>query len=129
MRYLTLMLIIVALVVSACSKSPPATATQTFGQLADAGRSVFASRCAQCHGDNGQGLNAPAVIGSNANLGKYNTAQGLLDYIDVTMPFNAPGSLSSQEYSNVLGFLLVQNNYVSASTAFDSNQLKNILLK
>ena len=111
------------------ASSPPPPSTLTFGQLADAGASVFASKCTTCHGSNGQGVTAPAVIGADANLDKYNTAQGLLNFISVSMPFNAPGSLSSQEYSNLLGFLLVRNNYVPASTTFDPGQLSNIQLK
>ncbi len=128
------------LVLNACSSSSSpstvsstvtttASAGQTFGQVADTGKTVFASRCSKCHGDSGQGVTAPAIIGSGANLGKYNTAQGLLDFIDTNMPFDAPGSLSSQEYQNVLAFLLVQNNYVTSGTAFNSNQFGNIQLK
>ncbi len=127
------------MMLGACSaSSPPANSstttpaksdTKTFGQAANEGKTVFANRCSKCHGDSGQGITAPAVIGSSANLGKYNTAQGLLNFIDVSMPFDAPGSLSSQDYLNVLSFLLVQNNYVDAGTALDQNQLGNIQLK
>lgn len=113
----------------ATSASSTATGGQTYGQFANAGKTVYANKCAKCHGDNGQGVTGPAVIGSNAHLDKYNTAQGLLSFINTSMPFDAPGSLSSQDYLNVLGFLLVQNNYVSANTAFDQNQLNNIQLK
>jgi polar amino acid transport system substrate-binding protein len=147
MRFvITLMLLaVMILTVGGCasSSSPPASTTTpastsssaqsaggtTFGQAGDAGKTVFAGSCVRCHGNNGQGTTAPAVIGSSANLGKYNTAQGLLDFIRVSMPFNAPGSLSSQDYLNVLSFLLVQNNYVSSGTALDTGQLKNIQLK
>ncbi len=157
MRYFWIVLIIaMVFAVSACSSAPPASSTapststsappssssspsasasataaggQTYGQFANAGKTVFTNKCAKCHGDNGQGVTGPAVIGSNAHLDKYNTAQGLLSFISTSMPFDAPGSLSSQDYLNVLGFLLVQNNYVSANTAFDQNQLNNIQLK
>jgi mono/diheme cytochrome c family protein len=151
MRYPGIISIIVVLLLlsSACSSAPstpsappssssppskvsPTSTTaggQTFGQLANTGKTVFSNKCSKCHGDNGQGVTAPAIIGSNASLSKYNTAQGLLNFIDTAMPFNAPGSLSSQDYMNLLGFLLVQNDYVTANTAFDPNQLGNIQLK
>lgn len=151
MKYVGLSFMIIALVLiaSACSSapsspstssstsrsSPPASAIavasggQTFGQLANAGKTLFANRCSKCHGDNGQGVTAPAIIGSSAHLDKYNTAQGLLNFINTSMPFDAPGSLSSQDYLNLLGFLLVQNSYVSSNAAFNSNQLGNIQLK
>ncbi len=141
MRLILLAILILALAMGmgACGSSysssttPTNTSTTTgdttFGQAADSGKTTYASKCAKCHGDNGQGVTAPAVIGSGANLGKYNTAQGLLEFISAQMPFDAPGSLSSQEYLNILAFLLVQDNYVTAATALDSNQLVNIQLK
>ena len=45
------------------------------------------------------------------------------------MPFDAPGSLSSQDYLNLLAFLMVQNGYVTAAAAYDSNAILNIQLK
>ncbi len=117
----------------ASSTSPAATTTSggasTYGQFADAGKAVFAAKCAKCHGDNGQGVTAPRLIGSGAQLGKYSTSQGLLNFYKVTMPFDAPGSLSSQDYTNLLAFLMVQNGYLNSSAAYDSNALLNIQLK
>lgn len=98
-------------------------------QMAEAGNTVFASRCARCHGDSSQGLRAPAVIGANAQLAKYNTAQGLLGFVSTAMPMNAPGSLSPLEYQQVLAFLLVQNNFTTAGTQFDVNQLGSVPLQ
>lgn len=103
--------------------------SMTFAQLAESGKTVFASRCANCHGDQGQGVTAPGLIGANANLGKYGTAEGLLNFIDTSMPLDAPGKLSHQEYLQMLCFLLVQNNYASGSTIFDENALGNVQLK
>jgi hypothetical protein len=45
------------------------------------------------------------------------------------MPFNNPGSLSQQQYFQVLGYLLVENNIVTASTAIYPSQLAAIMLK
>lgn len=110
--------------------TPTATSsTQTMVQLASAGQTVFAASCAKCHGAQGQGVTAPAVIGANARLDKYNTAQTLLSFISSSMPLNAPGSLSQQQYQQLLSFLLLRNNYAQASTPFDPNQLGNIQLK
>jgi mono/diheme cytochrome c family protein len=108
--------------------SSPATGGQTYAQAAEAGKTVYSSNCANCHGANGQGGNAPALIGQNANLGKYKTAQGLYDFTSSTMPINAPGSLSETDYQNLVGFLLVQNNYVTPTTSFDPGQFQSIQL-
>ncbi len=105
------------------------TASPTIGQLGDQGKAVFASRCAKCHGANGQGVTAPAVIGPGEALAKYNTAQGLLSFIGASMPLDAPGSLTQQQYQQVLCYLLVQNNLTPASSTFNAGQLGNITLK
>jgi mono/diheme cytochrome c family protein len=125
-------------VVSGCGGNPTSsTATPTttapagasFGQYADSGKTVFASHCSKCHGDQGQGITGPALIGSNANLTKYNTAQGLLNFVATSMPLDAPGSLTHQEYLQVLCFLLVQNNFASADGSFNESALGSVQLK
>ena len=100
----------------------------TAGQLSAAGQGVFASNCAGCHGANGQGVTAPAVIGATANLVKYSTAQGLFDYVKTTMPANAPGSLSPQQYLQVTAHILLQNNYVTGNTPLDTSNLGGVPL-
>jgi mono/diheme cytochrome c family protein len=120
--------------VSACggqqqTPTPAAPTASTAAQLADAGKAVFASHCARCHGNNGQGVTAPAIIGANASLGKYNTGQGLLSFVSTVMPANAPGSLSQQDYLDVVSYLLVQNNFVTPGTTLDAGRLSSINLK
>ncbi len=109
--------------------SPGQTGAATAGTLAAAGRTVYTGRCAGCHGDNGQGRTGPAVIGSGAQLAKYNTAGGLYDKISTTMPATAPGSLSSQDYLSVTAYLLVQDGYVGNDTQLTAGQLDGIPLK
>ncbi len=106
----------------------PSGSGPTAGQLADQGKAVFAGHCAKCHGDQGQGVTAPANIGPNANLGKYNTAQGLYTYVSTNMPQDAPGSLTPQEYLQVTSFLLLQNNFVSPQTPISTSTLDTISL-
>jgi len=114
---------------SSTSTTSTAPGTPTAGELASGGQGVYASHCAGCHGNNGQGVTAPAVIGSNQALAKYNTAQGLLKFITEVMPATNPGSLSSQQYLEVTAYLLVQNNFVTDGQAMDSASLSGITLK
>jgi len=135
-RYL-LALLTMALTVSAlaanCGPSQPAatptSAVPTMGQLAQSGQALFAVRCSKCHGEKGEGFTGPTIIGSNARLGKYNTAQGLRDFIGISMPLDAPGSLSNEQYHQLLCFVLLQNNLVSSGTPFSPDQLGTISLK
>lgn len=113
------------------ASTPPSTtsAGPAYGSFASQGQTIFSSKCAQCHGANGQGSTAPALIGTNANLGKYNNAKKLLDFISTAMPLNAPGSLSHQDYLNVLCYLLVQNNDINATAQFDESTLTSVQVK
>ena len=128
--------LIVLLLFAACSSgtttSPTTTTTSggtTAGQLSASGQAVFASNCARCHGNNGQGGAGPAIIGSTQGLAKYNTAQGLLTYVSGNMPASAPGSLSSQQYLEVTAYLIVQNSFVSSGQALEVGGLVGITLK
>jgi mono/diheme cytochrome c family protein len=111
------------------SVSPSATGSSTIGQYAQTGAAVYASNCAACHGDKGQGVTAPAVIGASAALAKYNTAQGLFSFISTTMPFTGPGSLSRDQYNQILCFILVQNKYADPQAKFDPNGFGQIAIK
>ena len=108
---------------------PPTTSSQvTAGQLAEQGKTVFAN-CSGCHGQNGESIRAPAVIGPNAQMAKYNNAKQLLTFISTTMPKNAPGSLSQEQYLQLLSYLLVQNQFVTPETVINPNQLDSVQLK
>ena len=109
--------------------STTTTTTATYQTLAAAGQTVYSSNCAGCHGNSGQGLGAPALWGSGALLAKYNNASALLNFISANMPKNAPGSLSHQQYINVLCYILVQGNQVTGTNAFNESQLGSITLK
>jgi mono/diheme cytochrome c family protein len=119
-----------SLALASPSPSPIAVAGApgTADQLAEAGRAVYAEQCAACHGTQGEGAVGPAVIGPRANLAKYRTARGLLDYTSSLMPQNAPGSLSPEAYLQVTAYLLVQNNEVQPSAPLDSSNLDGIQL-
>jgi mono/diheme cytochrome c family protein len=111
------------------SSAPSTPQTVTAGQLADLGKTVYANSCAKCHGDNGEGKGAPAIIGTGASLIKYNTAKGLFDFIVKVMPANAPGSLSQDDYLRVLSFILVQNKYIVLQSVINVASLESINLK
>ncbi len=100
----------------------------TWQQVADVGAHPYAASCAGCHGQNGH-TTAPALVGAGNNLAKYGNAQALLSYMVASMPPAAPGSLTSQSYYQVLGWILVWNNYVVPTTLADNATLGNIALK
>jgi thiosulfate dehydrogenase len=72
------------------------------------GRTIFASKCAVCHGGNGQGTQvAPPVWGPQsynigAGMARVRTAAA---FIKELMPQNAPRTLSAQEAYDVATFI------------------------
>lgn len=118
---------------AACAPAPASPTTSpaagTYAKYADDGKTVYSGRCSKCHGDRGEGVTAPAIMGPGGTLAKFNTAQGLYTFISVAMPFDAPGSLPEQDYYRVLCFLLVQNKYVQGNAVFDPGALQSVQLK
>ncbi|MHB1004225.1 MAG: c-type cytochrome [Chloroflexota bacterium] len=131
------LLAIVALVLAACQSGTSATPTkapagttapsgggQTVGQLADQGKTVYAQSCAACHGDQGQGGSAPAIMGSNAKLApRFKNAKEVDAFVRANMPQGAPGSLKPEQYNQVVAYMMQQNNVLKAADQFNDQTL------
>jgi cytochrome c len=94
------------------------------GDQARRGREQYRKRCILCHLDNGQGRQAePVIVGQSLEregdaeappvaggvfLMKWSgrTMKALYDTMSKTMPVGSAGSLSAQEYADVLAYLL-----------------------
>ncbi len=87
-----------------------------------------------CHGDtpyaNGFRLpkTVPALIGADT-LQHFATAQAMYDFMRHAMPFNKPGSLSDEQYLQILAFLLESNQLVPAGTRLDASMLSSIVIQ
>ncbi len=86
-----------------------------------------------CHGvnpyENGFTLprQIPALIGPGT-LSHFNTAQDVYNFIHRAMPFDAPGSLSEEQYLQVLAFILESNQIIPAGSQLDTASLASIAL-
>jgi len=89
------------------------------------GKKIYAMRCAGCHGDRLQGgaagaLAGPAFARAWSPGGKWGSSKLTVDDLDyiirTTMPKDAPGKMSAQEYTEALAFILQQNGYKSGTT-------------
>jgi len=87
---------------------------------AQAGTAVYSQACAACHGQQMEGVAAPALkgpaFGEMANAQGL-TADALLDVIANTMPQSDPGSLKPDDYNAVTAYILQQNGYPAGSVA------------
>ena len=108
---------------------PPATLSAPAAELAGQGEQVYAQQCAACHGSTGQGGAGPPVGGTSAALTKFRTAAGLYGSVQRAMPQGRPGSLTPDEYFQVLSYLLVENRYVAQDAMLPYAQLGTIELR
>ncbi len=93
-----------------------AAADQTGADQAAEGGKLYAKHCAKCHGDAGQGTKkAPPVVGKEAlpldppatakvRKSQFHTAQDVAAFVATKMPANKPGSLTADQYYDILAF-------------------------
>lgn len=77
-------------------------------EQAAAGETAFQANCAQCHGKQLEGPDAPALVGPDV-MQNWATAQGLFDFIHVAMPPTAPGQLGDETYINIIAYIMKFN--------------------
>jgi mono/diheme cytochrome c family protein len=87
-------------------------------EQADRGQPVYKERCALCHGDTLEGGEwAPALTGQFFNATWDGIAlSDLFDRIRITMPQDAPGSMSRQQVGDVLAHMLSVGKFPAGST-------------
>jgi mono/diheme cytochrome c family protein len=83
-------------------------------EQAERGRATYDIECASCHGDRLEGGESPPLTGERflASWGRPNlTLDDLYYTIRKTMPKEGPGTLTRQEYTDVVAYLLQQNGF------------------
>ncbi len=78
------------------------------------GEKVYADSCAVCHGPKLQGTDTagPTLSGPDFTNGWKDMSVGaLLNKIKEDMPSNAPGTLTPEQYADVMSFVLSVNKY------------------
>lgn len=107
------------------------------------GQQVYASNCAVCHGDNGEGKRVEGaagifdrLVGGTGTLDKPNPvmtvgsfwpyATTVFDYVRRAMPFTAPQSLSADEIYAVTAYLLFLNKIVPEDAILDAKTLSQV---
>lgn len=102
------------------ASSPPGPSTAAGDQIA-LGAKLYGQSCASCHGNGGEGgKDTPAVVGKSAlpldpppiarhRKTQFHTGADVFAFVKATMPANAPGSLTDEEYAAILAFDLKAN--------------------
>jgi mono/diheme cytochrome c family protein len=96
------------------------------------GGAVYARDCAICHGPTLNGAEAPPLAGADFLAEWYGySADDLFERIRSTMPVTGPGSLSAQEYADVLAYILSINKFPAGDTEMNGSRepLKRIRIE
>jgi S-disulfanyl-L-cysteine oxidoreductase SoxD len=100
------------------------------------GAAVYAAKCEACHGANGAGKPADALVGGQGTLAS-NTpvrtvgsywpyATTLFDYVRRAMPTNAPKSLTDSEVYAVSAYLLQLNGIIPQDAVMNAQTLPQV---
>jgi len=117
----------VALAAGAALAAPVAARPAAQSAQVVQGEQVYARACASCHGANLEGPVGPPL--DAARLAAYGTAARLYQYVHGTMPMDAPGSLSDQEYYDVIAYLLQRNELLPPDTTLDASSAPDLAIR
>lgn len=94
----------------------PTTVPSFTAAQAEQGASAYENDCAQCHGANLEGYSGPALTGPQFTEA-YGSVSALLGFVSTSMPYDAPGSLSHEDYVAIVAFILGKNGLAAGKTA------------
>lgn len=97
------------------------------------GRSLYQTHCLACHGAGGTGGPAGDLVGGHGSIGGaaprrtvgsyWPYATTLFDYIRRAMPYDRPGSLSSDEVYALVAYVLAENDIIGRNDSLDAATL------
>ncbi len=106
------------------------------------GRSIYALKCGRCHGVNGvEGpynklVTYPSTESDKKKddreektIGNYwPYASTIYDYLQRTMPYDQPGSLTPEEIYSLTAYLLHANSIIDSTLVLDSKSLPKVVM-
>jgi len=100
------------------------------------GAPIYAEKCSACHGDNGKGGTANALVSdrkidgisaSQKSIKNFiGDATTVFDFIRRAMPFQAPHSLSDDEVYALTAYILAENKLIGANDVMDAQTLPKV---
>lgn len=130
---------------------PDGTGLPLGGGTTREGGDVYARQCASCHGANGEGGSAEALVGAEPaasapfgpeyerwrggrrdvpfTIGNYwPYATTIFDYVRRAMPANAPGTLTANETYGLVAWLLMKNGIVADAAVMNAETLPRVVM-
>jgi mono/diheme cytochrome c family protein len=118
------------------SISPDGTGLPEGSGTAVQGKEVYASKCAKCHGGQGQGGDEGPLVGGQGTLRTpkplktvgsfWPYATTLFDYTRRAMPFKQPGTLTPNQVYAVVAHVLFLNGIIGENTVMDAKSLPQV---
>ncbi len=122
---------VVTMFCGAGAQPAPAPAGHYTRAQATRGQFVYIQECITCHGARLEGVDGPPLQGPNFGrsmmTGRMTTAS-LYKFIHGSMPMNAPGSLTDQQYLDVLAYILKKNGYAPGNAPLTQAALARVEL-
>jgi cytochrome c len=118
------------------SIAPDGSGLPTGSGTPEQGARVFAAKCAVCHGENGKGGTAAALVGGApltsgiettktiANFWPYATT--LFDFTRRAMPWQQPRTLTSDEVYALTAYILALNKIVPENAVMNADTLPKV---
>ncbi|HZR72199.1 c-type cytochrome [Bradyrhizobium sp.] len=101
------------------------------------GAPIFAEKCSACHGDNGKGGIANALVEEDKKIVGISASQKtiknfwpyattIFDFIRRAMPYNAPRSLSDDEVYALTAYILAGNKLIDSGDTMNAETLPKV---
>jgi mono/diheme cytochrome c family protein len=115
---------------------PDGTGLPKGGGTPAQGAAIYAEKCAACHGDNGKGGPAAALVSDREisgisaaqktikNFWPYSTT--IFDFIRRAMPFQMPRSLPDDEVYALTAYILAENKLIGANDTMNAQTLPKV---
>jgi mono/diheme cytochrome c family protein len=115
---------------------PDGTGLPKGGGTPAQGAPIYAEKCSACHGDNGKGGIANALVSdrkidgisaSQKSIKNFiGDATTVFDFIRRAMPFQAPHSLTDDEVYALTAYILAENKLIGANDVVDAQTLPKV---
>ena len=91
-------------------------------EQAKRGETLYKENCAACHGEDLAGSGPMPALAGNDFVANWKTVGDLFEKTHSSMPASAPGSLSEQQTSDIIAFMLSKSNFPAGTTELAAKQ-------
>ena len=92
------------------------------------GQELYKAQCGECHGNSMEGAIGPPLVG-NSFLSNWSarSVASLIDKTQKTMPFTSPGSLTRQQATDLVAYILQVGKFPAGSAELSDTTLPQIM--